>query len=105
MTNADRIGLAFLAGDEDVNKWPDYIDESRFKRFLRGYDEVMLLSQAEIQAIPWLMIEALIAEAVFPIAATGTFGRMEGLSFLQMVQRKIGWLNKQADRLIELAEG
>ena len=52
-------------------KWPDYVDESRFKRFLRGYDEVMLLSQAEIRAIPWLMIEALIAEAVFPIAATG----------------------------------
>jgi Ser/Thr protein kinase RdoA (MazF antagonist) len=99
------LQFSIIGGDEDVNKWPDYIDESRFKRFLRGYDEVMLLSQAEIQAIPWLMIEALIAEAVFPIAATGTFGRMEGLSFLQMVQRKIGWLNKQADRLIELAEG
>jgi homoserine kinase type II len=99
------LQFSIIGGDEDVNKWPDYIDESRFKRFLRGYDEVMLLSQAEIHAIPWLMIEALIAEAVFPIAATGTFGRMEGLSFLQMVQRKIGWLNKQADRLIELAEG
>ena len=99
------LQFSIIGGDEDVNKWPDYIDESRFKRFLRGYDEVMLLSQAEIQAVPWLMIEALIAEAVFPIAATGTFGRMEGLSFLQMVQRKIGWLNKQADRLIELAEG
>ena len=31
-------------GDEDVAKWPEYCDESRFKRFLRGYDEVMLLS-------------------------------------------------------------
>ena len=99
------LQFSILGGDDNVSKWPDYPDESRFKRFLRGYDEVMLLSQAEIQAIPWLMIEALIAEAVFPIAATGTFGRMEGLSFLQMVQRKIGWLNKQADRLIELAEG
>jgi Ser/Thr protein kinase RdoA (MazF antagonist) len=99
------LQFSIIGGDEDCNKWPDYIDESRFKRFLRGYDEVMLLSQAEIRAIPWLMIEALIAEAVFPIAATGTFGRMEGLAFLQMVQRKIGWLSKQADRLVELAEG
>jgi homoserine kinase type II len=99
------LQFSIIGGDEDASKWPDYVDESRFKRFLRGYDEVMLLSQAEIRAIPWLMIEALIAEAVFPIAATGTFGRMEGLSFLQMVQRKIGWLNKNADRLIELAEG
>ena len=99
------LQFSILGGDEDVSRWPDYIDESRFKRFLRGYDEVMLLSQAEIHTIPWLMIEALIAEAVFPIAATGNFGRMEGLSFLQMVQRKVHWMAQNAPALIELAEG
>jgi len=77
----------------------------RFKRFLRGYDEVMLLSQAEIAAIPWLMIEALIAEAVFPIAATGQFGRMDGMAFLQMVTRKTKWLAEHSKMLVELAEG
>src|SRR5262249_17735162 len=96
------LQFSILGGDEDVWGWPDYLDESRFKRFLRGYDEVMLLSQAEIKAVPWLMIEALIAEAVFPIAATGSFGRMEGLAFLAMVQRKVAWLQKSAPRLIEL---
>ena len=75
------------------------------KRFLRGYDEVMLLSQAEIRTIPYLMAEALIAEAVFPIAATGNFGRLQGLKFLQMVQRKVYWLTHHAQKLIELAEG
>jgi homoserine kinase type II len=99
------LQFSIIGGDEDVMKWPDYPDESRFKRFLRGYDEVMLLSQAEIRAIPSLMMEALIAEAVFPIAATGSFGRMEGLSFLQMVLKKINWLHKNGQRLIELAEG
>jgi homoserine kinase type II len=99
------LQFSIIGGDEDVSKWPDYVDESRFKRFLRGYDEVMLLSQAEIRAIPWLMIEALIAEAVFPIAATGNFGRMEGVTFLQMVQRKIAWIQKSFDHLVELAEG
>src|SRR5688572_5007725 len=99
------LQFSIVGGDEDVSKWPDYVDESRFKRFLRGYDEAMLLSQAEIRCIPWLMIEALIAEAVFPIAATGTFGRMEGQSFLQMVQRKVAWMQRSAPRLVELAEG
>jgi Ser/Thr protein kinase RdoA (MazF antagonist) len=99
------LQFSIIGGDEDVLKWPDYPDESRFKRFLRGYDEVMLLSQAEIRAVPPLMMEALIAEAVFPIAATGSFGRMEGLSFLQMVLKKINWLHKNGQRLIELAEG
>jgi Ser/Thr protein kinase RdoA (MazF antagonist) len=99
------LQFSIIGGDEDASKWPDYVDESRFKRFLRGYDEVVLLSQAEIRALPLLMMEALIAEAVFPIAATGLFGRMEGLGFLQMVQRKVNWLQQCTQRLIELAEG
>ncbi len=82
------LQFSIIGGDEDISKWPEYLDESRYKRFLRGYDEVMLLSEAEIRTIPWLMIEALIAEAVFPIAATGFFGRMEGMAFLGMVQKK-----------------
>jgi homoserine kinase type II len=99
------LQFSILGGEEDVSKWPEYLDESRFKRFLRGYDEVMLLSQAEIRTIPWLMVEALIAEAVFPIAATGSFGRMDGLPFLQMVQRKVYWMTHHAQRLVEMAEG
>ena len=51
------LQFSIIGGDDDVAKWPDYVDESRFKRFLRGYDEVMLLSQAEVRTIPWLMIE------------------------------------------------
>src|SRR5947207_15514713 len=99
------LQFSIIGGDEDVSKWPDFVDESRFKRFLRGYDEVMLLSKAEIQATPWLMIEALIAEAVFPIAATGSFGRMEGLGFLAMVKKKTQWLQRNAQRLVDLVEG
>src|SRR3954467_9570743 len=99
------LQFSIIGGDEDVSKWPEYLDEIRFKRFLRGYDEVMLLSEAEIKTIPWLMVEALIAEAVFPIAATGTFGRMEGLAFLNMVQRKTHWMQRSADKLVEIASG
>jgi Ser/Thr protein kinase RdoA (MazF antagonist) len=99
------LQFSIIGGDEDTAKWPDYLDESRFKRFLRGYDEVMLLSQAEIRAIPHLMVEALVAEAVFPIAATGQFGKLEGGAFLQMVQRKVKWMQRNAPKLVELAEG
>jgi homoserine kinase type II len=97
------LQFSIIGGDDDINTWPDYIDESRYKRFLRGYDEVMLLSEAEMKTIPWLMIEALIAEAVFPIAATGQFGKLDGFGFLQMVQRKVYWMQRSAERLVELA--
>ncbi len=98
------LQFSIIGGDEDVAKWPDSVDESRFKRFVRGYDEAMLLSEAEVRVMPWLMAEALIAEAVLPIAITGQFGKMEGLKFLQMIQRKVYWLTHQNERLISLLE-
>ena len=57
---------ASSAGTRDVTRWPDHLDETRFKRFARGYDDVMLISAGELRVIPWLMIEALIAEGRVP---------------------------------------
>ncbi|HEX2971501.1 MAG TPA: phosphotransferase [Tepidisphaeraceae bacterium] len=99
------LQFSIITGDDDVSKWPDCPDEGRLKRFVRGYDEVMLLSEAEVRIMPWLMIEALIAEAVLPIALTGTFGRVDGLAFLQMVQRKVRWIQQSADKMLELVGG
>lgn len=96
------LQFSILGGGDDPSKWPDQIDLSRFKRFLRGYDSVpdAVLSRAELRVIPWLMIEALIAESVIPIAATGSFARMEGIGFMRMVRRKVRWLQKHADQLV-----
>jgi Ser/Thr protein kinase RdoA (MazF antagonist) len=88
----------------DLEKWPDYLDESRYKRFCRGYDSVegQILSVAEVQAMPWLMIEALIVEAVAPITTTGMFAGFDGGDFLRMIRRKAGWLEAEAAKLVEL---
>ncbi|MCG8400256.1 MAG: hypothetical protein MJA84_01525, partial [Firmicutes bacterium] len=97
------LQFAILGGAEDPATWPEYLDEGRLKRFIRGNDAVpgAVLSRAELRCLPWLMMEALIAEAVIPIAATGAFARMDGLPFLQMVQRKVTWLKDNAERLVE----
>lgn len=101
------LQFSILGGGEDPATWPEEIDLSRFKRFLRGYDSVpdCVLSSAEIDVIPHLMIEALIAESVIPIAATGSFARMEGIPFLEMVRRKVRWLQKHANQLVEAVDG
>ncbi|MCX5662880.1 MAG: phosphotransferase [Planctomycetota bacterium] len=100
------LQFSIIGGGDDPAQWPDYIDESRFKRFLRGYDAVpnCVLSRAELRIIPHLMIEALIAESVIPIAATGSFARMEGIGFLLMVERKVRWLQAHADALASVLE-
>jgi homoserine kinase type II len=97
------LQFSILRGEDDVSRWPAELDESRFKRFVRGYDQVVLLSEGELQAIPWLMIESMVAEAVIPILQTGHFSKFDGGSFLTMVQRKVTWIRKRANELVALA--
>ncbi len=95
------LQFSILGGGDDPTAWPEGIDETRFKEFLTQYDGTPggQLSRAELKAIPWLMIEALIAEAAIPIANTGQFARMAGYQFLSMVERKVRWFQQNADRL------
>ncbi|MEM7577008.1 MAG: phosphotransferase [Planctomycetota bacterium] len=97
------LQFSIRGGGEDPTQWPDDLDLTRYKRFLRGYDAVpdAMLTNAELRVIPWLMVEALIAESVIPVAATGFFSKMAGGKFLEMVVRKVQWLRKHADPLVE----
>jgi hypothetical protein len=70
---------------------------------MRGYDSVSVVSVAEIRSVPYLMCEAMIAEAVLPIAATGSFGRIDGFPFLQMIDRKVKWVlahHRELDQIL-----
>jgi Ser/Thr protein kinase RdoA (MazF antagonist) len=98
------LQFSILGGADDPAKWPAYLDRSRFKRFLRGYDSVNVVSVAELKAIPFLMCEAMTAEAVLPIAATGSFGRLDGFGFLQMVCRKVQWILEHMEELRNVLE-
>ncbi len=98
------LQFSILGGSDDPTTWPDYVDMSRFKRFLRGYDSVNVISRRELACIPYLMCEAAIAEAVLPIAATGSFGRIQGFPFLRMIDRKVRWILENHDELVGALE-
>lgn len=88
---------------EDPGRWPDHADAARFRAFFQGYDSTKecVVSRAEAEAIPWLMIEALIVESVVPVSTTGRFGVLEGGPFIRMVERKIRWLQANAAHLVQ----
>lgn len=96
------LQFSITRGEGPPEAWPDYLDESRLKRFGRGYDSVdgCTISTGELKALPWLMIEALITEAAIPIATTGRFASIDGKDFLLMLERKIRWLQQQADHIV-----
>jgi Ser/Thr protein kinase RdoA (MazF antagonist) len=93
------LQFSILRATTPPDKWPDFFDESRMRRFLAGYllDGGVAMEQRRV--IPYLMIEALIAEAALPIAVTGSFGRLPGYGVLQMVARKVAWLKDGAERI------
>jgi Ser/Thr protein kinase RdoA (MazF antagonist) len=93
------LQFSIIGGGDDPDTWPDYVDITRFKRFMLGYDSVNVITKQEMLCVPHLMCEAMIAEGVLPIAATGSFGRIQGYPFLQMVLRKVEWIQKNVSEL------
>lgn len=93
------LQFSILRSAADPNEWPAYFDESRLRRFMAAYLSIAPLATEMRRAVPLLMIEALIAETVYPIAATGSFGHMPGFGMLQMVRRKVRWLIENSPRL------
>lgn len=91
---------------EDPATWPEGFDPALIAAILQGYDEsvVVRLSPAERQSLAWLMIEAMVIETVVPIAATGSFARIAGSTFLCMVERKLRWLERHADALARVGQ-
>jgi Ser/Thr protein kinase RdoA (MazF antagonist) len=88
------LQFSILGGGDDPTQWPEYVDVTRFKRFMLGYDSVNVITKHEMECVPHLMCEAMIAEGVLPIAATGSFGRIQGYPFLKMIHRKINWIQE-----------
>ncbi len=74
--------------------WPDYLDQAKLVQVFNGYIEEIDLERDKVDALLDLMVETMIAEAVLPVAATGFFGNLTGLSFLQMILRKAKWIDK-----------
>jgi Ser/Thr protein kinase RdoA (MazF antagonist) len=95
------LHFSMVAGRPNPAHWPDYIDQAKLVQFLRGYREVGMVTDEQQKALPDLMIEALIAEAVLPVAVTGKFGSVAGPDFLKMICGKCRWIDKNRKTLAE----
>jgi len=84
----------------DPQQWPDSFNSQRIRWFLQGYQTSW--TRDDLNIIIALMIEALIAESVTSIAATGMFANLRGATFLQIIARKVLWLQNQAPKEITL---
>lgn len=91
-----------MVGGGDPAGWPDNLDTRRYQAFLTGCREVQAIGEGEFACLPDLMTEALIAECVPAIQETGSVGRWPGYRVLQMVRRKITWINAHRELLMQV---
>lgn len=97
------LQFSILSGHDPVD-WPAEVDEPRYHAFLRGYESLLPITDEERRVIPALMAEALLAECVAPIQQTGSVGRWTGYRVLQMVRRKMRWLDENGPRLAAFSQ-
>jgi Ser/Thr protein kinase RdoA (MazF antagonist) len=97
------LQFSIVAGRPNPAEWPEYLDERKLANFVSGYCEIIPPDDDMVNALPDLMIEAMIAEPVLPIAATGFFGYMSGGDFLRMIHRKCNWIDKNRHLLLKEA--
>ena len=95
------LQFSIVAGRPDPADWPDYFDLTRIEQFLTGYGQDQMVDSVQRTSLPDLMIETLIAEAVLPVAATGTFGHLSGGHFLAMILRKARWLDRHRKAVLK----
>jgi homoserine kinase type II len=93
------LQFSFTSGGRDLAAWEGRADDLRARRFLRGYDEMIVITHAELTAMPHLMQEAVIAQVVGPILRTGTFAGLDAFDFLRVVLRKVQWLQQNAESI------
>jgi homoserine kinase type II len=95
------LHFSIVAGRPNPAHWPEYLDQAKLVQFLNGYRQIGIVLAEQLETVPDLMIEAIIAEAVLPIAVTGRFGHLAGHDFLKMIYRKCRWIDKNRKTLKE----
>ncbi|MEM1424668.1 MAG: phosphotransferase, partial [Planctomycetota bacterium] len=87
---------------QDPSKWPEELDRDRYIHFVRGYESQLTdpLSSAEVNALPWLMMESLVCEASGPVAASGGVAGIDGAGFHSMIEPKARGIRDHADDLV-----
>lgn len=94
------LQFSLIVKGHEPEVWPAEMAVDRAGWFLMSYRNGQVWNEETLTMLVGLMIEALIAEAVTPIAATGRFANIQGFRFLKMVLRKVHWLENYAVEML-----
>jgi Ser/Thr protein kinase RdoA (MazF antagonist) len=79
--------------------WPIEVELPRFSAFITAYDAAVRLSEAEVEVLPLLMVEAVLTECTMLLAGAGADEITKSLPWLEMALARGRWIERNADML------
>ncbi len=65
------LQFSIQLGTGDPRTWKVHLHAGRLQAFIKGYETLRMLTEAELAAVPWLMIESMICEVILGMKSKG----------------------------------
>jgi len=95
------LQFSIRLGAGDPRTWKVNLHATRLHAFITGYESLVLLTEAEIQALPWLMIESMTCEVILGIRNHGAMAGYNAPVWLAMLDAKVSWVLQHVEQLIK----
>ena len=100
LANATLGYSTFLDTSVPPQDWPAEVDLDRYRAFMKGYDSVIMLSTAELEALPHLMTEAVLNECAMLFGGAADAEQIRNyLPWLKMGFARGSWISRHSDEL------
>lgn len=99
------LQFSIRLGGGDPRTWKVNLHAARLHAFITGYETLQVLTEAELLALPWLMIESMTSEVILGIRAKGQMAGYRAPTWLAMLDAKVSWVLQHADLLVQALSG
>lgn len=99
LANSATTFSTFIDSSVPPQDWPAEVDLPRFHAFVNAYDSVLRLSNAEVEILPLLMIESVLAECTMLLAGATAEQIVSRIPWLKMALARGQWICQNADEL------
>jgi Ser/Thr protein kinase RdoA (MazF antagonist) len=99
LANSITTFSTFIDSAVAPKDWPPEVELPRFGAFIKAYDASLRLSQAEVEILPLLMVEAVLTECTFLLAGADAEQIIRSIPWLEMALARGRWIEGNAEAL------
>jgi Ser/Thr protein kinase RdoA (MazF antagonist) len=99
LANSVSTFSTFIDSSVAPKDWPVEVEMPRFEAFISAYDASLRLTQAEVEILPLLMVEAVLTECTLLLAGADAELIIKSIPWLEMALARGRWIEVNAEVL------